>query len=63
MNEYAIAALSVAAGLGWGVAAGLAVALRVALQGYERPDPGGGEEMSARRAEVRAFPDFGEKRA
>ena len=52
--EAMIAALGIAAGAGWGVAGGLAVALWVALSQTGRPRP----PAHTQEAEVE-FPNFG----
>lgn len=62
--EALIAGLGIAAGAGWGVAGGLAVALLVALRLGPRP-PRLPSENSMRLDEAQAqdFPNFGHRRA
>lgn len=51
--------LGIAAGAGWGIAGGLAIALWVALGWRKAPLPPG----DSARGDVREFPSFGERRA
>ncbi len=62
--ESLIAGLGVAAGAGWGVAGGLAVALWVALR-HIVPTPPSAESAIhvLRREEDTEFPNFGQRRA